>query len=377
VQTPNPRRIAILAGSARSLSNFRGPLIRDLVKNGHHVLAMAPPNPAAAIEIQQLGADFVEVDFNRTGITPIQDWRTALRLEGFFRRERIDTLMSDTIKSVVYGVPAARRAGVETRVALITGLGYAFGTETLKQRAIGLVSKTLYRRALAQATAVRFQNQDDQVLFIEGRLVNPAISGVVAGSGVDLEHYPRVKLPEEGTVTFLLISRLLRDKGIREFVSAARMLRATRDDLRFHIVGPYDRNPNAISPAEVKGWEAEGIVNVYPPVTDVRPYLAACDVCVLPSYREGTPRTVLEAMATGRPIITTDAPGCRETTIDGENGFLVPIKDSRALAAAMARLADDRSLRERMAERSYEIARQRYDVRMVNRDMFSAMGIAP
>jgi glycosyltransferase involved in cell wall biosynthesis len=289
----------------------------------------------------------------------------------------VDTLLAYTIKPVVYGIPAARRAGVATRVALITGLGYTFGEDSLKQRAIGIISQVLYRRALAKATAVRFQNHDDYALFTQRGLVNPSHAAVVAGSGVDLTHYPRVALPQGETINFMLIARLLSDKGIREYVAAARILRASRHNVRFHIVGPYDANPTSIRAVEVASWQAENLVEVHPPTTDVRPYLAMCDVYVLPSYREGTPRTVLEAMATGRPIITTDAPGCRETTLDGDNGLLVPIKDAPALAEAMARLADDRALRERMANRSYEIAKERYDVQLVNRDMLRAMDIAP
>ena len=371
------RTVGLFGGYAPSIINFRGVLVRTLVRDGHRVVAFAPPSPEWAGRIENLGATFVPIPFSRTGIDPLGDLRARYGFQSALKRFGVEALLAYTIKPVVYGIPAARDAGVEKRVALITGLGYTFGKETLTQRALGKITRQLYRNALSHATAVLFQNPDDQHLFQEQTLVTPEKAQVIAGSGVDLVEYPRASAPRTGSVRYLVIARLLADKGIREFVEAARIVHRQRREATFHIVGPSDPNPMAIRQSELNAWIAEGVVEIHPPTDDVRPHLAACDVYVLPSYREGTPRTVLEAMATGRPIITTDAPGCRETTVDGDNGFLVPIRDPEALADAMLKLASDRALRERMGRRSREIAEKKYDVHRVNEDIMRAMELLP
>jgi glycosyltransferase involved in cell wall biosynthesis len=365
--------VAVLASYAPSLVRFRGPLIRAIIERGHRVIAIAPPEPGWDTTINQLGALFAPIPFARATIDPRGDILAGRRIEAVLRAERVDTLLTYTIKPVVYGIPAASRAGVQSRVALITGLGYSFGTESWRQRIVGAGARLMYRRALRKATSVLFQNTDDRHEFVHSGLVSSAKTQIVAGSGIDLDHYHPRPLQPSDRVRFLLVARLLADKGIREYVAAARSIQALRSDCEFHLLGPSDPNPMGILQRELDAWRNEGAVEIHPETEDVRPHMAACDVYVLPSYREGTPRTVLEAMATGRPIITTDAPGCRETTVDGDNGLLVPIKDPDALARAMMRLADDPALRLRMGHRSREIVETKYDVRMVNRDMMRAM----
>ena len=373
MRPPRTRRIAVIAGYAPSLVLFRGPLLRTLVTAGHDVVALAPPAPKWTERIESLGVTFHPVPFSRAGVDPLGDLRAARVIEALLRRERLDTVLAYTIKPVVIGIPAAARTGASVRVALVTGLGYTFGTENARQRAVGVAARWLYRRALRSATAVLFQNPDDRSEFVHRGLVAEAKVDVVSGSGVDLDRFPFSDPPSRPGVRFLLIARLLVDKGIREYVQAARTLRPEHPDWEFHLVGPSDPNPMAITDAELATWQAEGVVTIHPATDDVRPHLAACGVYVLPSYREGTPRTVLEAMATGRPIITTDAPGCRETTTDGDNGLVVPVKDVQSLVAAMRRLGLDPTLRSRMGRRSREIAEQTYDVRTVNQDMMRAM----
>lgn len=373
-----PRTVAILAGYAPSIVNFRGVLVESISACGHRVVAIAPPERGWADRIAALGAAYVPIEFGRSSIDPIGDLRARREIGRVLKERRVDVLLAYTIKPIVHGIPAAASAGVPSRVALVTGLGYAFGQEGLKQKLVAAVAGRLYRTALHRATAVRFQNPDDQELFEDRGYVAPGSSAVVAGSGVDLAAFPAVSPPDSSGVRFLLVARLLAEKGVREFVQAARAVHAERPDTSFHIVGPTDPNPLAIRVDEIHRWRNEGIVNIHPATDDVRSHFAACDVYVLPSYyREGTPRTVLEAMATGRPIITTDAPGCRETTIDGENGFLVPPKHADALADAMMRLIDDPALRRRMGQRSREIAEAKYDVHKVNVEMMRAMGLIP
>jgi glycosyltransferase involved in cell wall biosynthesis len=233
----------------------------------------------------------------------------------------------------------------------------------------------MYGFALAKVDKVFFQNRDDEHLLADlGVLSKETPAVVINGSGVDLSYYDVATLPA-GQPTFLMICRLLGDKGVREYAAAASILRERQSPVCFRLVGWIDQNPDSIAPSELDEWVQDDDVEYLGYLDDVRPAIANSSVYVLPSYREGTPRTVLEAMAMGRPIITTDAPGCRETVIDGENGFLVPVKSVDALVEAMQRFIDNPELAIEMGRRSREIAEEKYDVHKVNAVMLREMGI--
>jgi glycosyltransferase involved in cell wall biosynthesis len=307
-------------------------------------------------------------------LNPFADLRYLLQLARCLRNIKPDVVLAYTIKPVVYGLPAARLAGVQRRYALITGLGYAFtdAEKSFSRSLVNRVASGLYRFGLRFANGLFFQNPDDRQLFKDQGLFNANLpSWIVNGSGVDTESFPVAPLPTHPS--FLFVGRVLRDKGVIEYVEAARALKSTYPQAAFHLVGPLDSNPSGINAETVSGWVKEGVVQYHGAVSDVKPYLAACSIFVLPSYREGTPRSVLEAMSCGRAIITTDAPGCRETVQDGVNGFLVRPRDSADLATAMTRLADSSELREQMGRTSRELAEQKYDVHCVNAAMIEAM----
>jgi glycosyltransferase involved in cell wall biosynthesis len=267
---------------------------------------------------------------------------------------------------------AAWVARVPRRFALVTGLGYAFTGE--RSGLLITVVRRLYAFALRRVHKVIFQNPDDQALFRErGVLSRRTPSAVVNGSGIDLMAY--AVQPQPDVLRFLMIGRLLGDKGVREYALAAQRIREVHPGLRFRLVGWIDENPDAIGQSELDSWIASGNIEFLGRHSDVRPAIADAAVYVLPSYREGTPRTVLEAMAMGRPIITTDAPGCRETVDHGKNGFLVPVKSVDGLVSAMQRFIDDPMLACRMGSRSRQIAEEKYDVHKVNEAMFREMGI--
>jgi glycosyltransferase involved in cell wall biosynthesis len=368
-----PETVVVVAGLAGSLLNFRGPLLRELVARGCRVVAMAPDDAAVRRRLTELGVEFEAIPLGRTGLNPLADVSLYRHLVARFRILRPTCVLSYTIKPVVYGSLAARRAGVPRIVALVTGRGYAFQGGGLKRRLVGAVAQALYRRALAGVHCTLFQNEDDAELFRDRRLL-PAGADVriVNGSGVDLEHYGWRPLPER--VSFLMIARLIADKGVREYVDAARLLRAEfGDNAHCVLVGGLDPNPAGVSADEVRGWVAEGCVDYRGEVADVRPLLEAAAVFVLPSYNEGTPRTVLEAMSTGRAIVTTDAPGCRQTVVDGESGLLVPVRDARSLAAAMARCLSEPGLIARLATAARARAVDRYDVTKVNAAVLRAL----
>lgn len=375
----------LIAGLAESVLNFRGALITALQARGFEVHVGVPSmmpgikgdfltdNPCRPA-LEAAGLVVHEIAIQRTGTSLKADLRMLMQLRQMMVQVKPDFVLGYTAKPVIYGLLAAWMARVPHRFALITGLGYAFqgGAE---RRALQSIAQFLYTLALKRAHIVFFQNGDDRQLFVKRRIVPTHVrTCVVNGSGVNLEDFKVAPLPE-GPPVFLLIARLLGDKGVREYVEAARAVRADMPSVRLQIVGWIDSNPDAITQRELDGWIDEGCIEYLGRLSDVRPAIAASSVYVLPSYREGTPRTVLEAMAMGRPVITTDAPGCRQTVIDGDNGFLVPVKSAAALAQAMRRFIDEPELVARMGSRSRLIAQEKYDVHKVNDVMLGEMGI--
>jgi len=377
--TPAPgrarSRVVLFGSYAPSLINFRGPLIAAMARRGHEVFALAPDiDDDVAERVRALGATPIPVKLERTGIDPFQARRTGRELEALLKRLSPDVMIAYTIKPIVIGAAAARAAGVARFVPMITGMGYPFlGGLHPKRVAIRLAATAMYRRALSRSHFVIFQNPDDRRDFQRLRMLPKRVpSGVVNGSGVDLSFFERQPLP--GKLSFLMIARFLKDKGISEFGEAAHRLKREFPELRIMLAGWADGSPDCISKAQVDRLVAGG-VECLGQLEDVRPALAACSVYVLPSYREGTPRSVLEAMATGRAVVTTDAPGCRETVVDGENGFLVPPRDAEALYAAMRRFVDRPELIAPMGEASRRLVEEKYDVDRVNEAILEHVGL--
>lgn len=373
------QEIAVVGSFAESLINFRGPLLQAMVDRGHRVVACAPAASTAVVEsLAAMGVAYRDVPLKRAGMRLDQDLRALCSLVSLFQELRPDVVLTYTIKPVTYGLLAARLSRVPRRFAMITGLGYAFIAAGLRARLVGTAARSLYRWSLKGADRVFFQNPDDRALFQRLRLLRgPDQVVMINGSGVDLEAFRPAPLPKK-PASFLLIARLLREKGVREYIEAARQMRAKGVEATFHLVGWLDQgSPAAISERELHGWVADGVVHYHGHLDDVRPAIANASVYVLPSYREGTPRTVLEAMAMGRPIVTTDAPGCRDTVQHGVNGFLVPIKDATALAQAMEFFVKEPGLAHTMGRESRRIAEERYNVHHVNRVILDAMGLTP
>ena len=375
-RVPPPQSLAVVGSLAHSLVNFRGPMIRDFVENGARVTGMAPGSaPTVADALQRLGADYVPFMLDRTGTHPGRDLLSVRSLWSQFRALRPDLVLAYTMKPVVYGLLAARAAGVRRRVAMITGLGYAFGEGGgARQQATSAVLKRLTRLALVGAEAVLFQNPDDQAFFEESGLLDPRTRVLrVAGTGVDLDYYAQVPVAL-GPPRFLFMGRLLREKGVPEFAAAASRVRQDHPEAEFHILGALDANPGSVSAEELAGYVASGVVH-HDSTDDVRPLLAAASVFVLPTaYREGVPRSIQEALAVGRAVITTDRPGCRETVEDGTNGFLVPAHDAEALARAMRRFAEAPGLATQMGQASRELAERCYDVDLINAEILDLLG---
>lgn len=367
----------MIGNYAPALILFRGPLLAALVARGHEVIATAPDgDDATRAALAAMGVTFEELAMRRAGMDPRADAATIATLVRRMRALRPDVVLAYTIKPVVWGGLAGRIAGVPRRFAMITGLGYAFqGQDRLGRRALAQAVKALYRAGLSGIDGLFFQNPDDKAEFEQMKLIPSGTPvEIVRGSGVDVDHYARAPLPA-GAPVFLYIGRLLVEKGILDYVEAARRVRAKHPDARFVVVGGLDPNPASVTREQVDRWVLDGVIEWVGEVRDVRPALVEASVLVLPSYREGTPRSVLEAMSMGRAVITTDAPGCRETIVDGEQGLLVPVRAPAAVAAACEALFTDPPRVARMGAAGRARAEELYDARKVATHMLEVMGL--
>jgi glycosyltransferase involved in cell wall biosynthesis len=373
----NAKKILLLGSFAPSLINFRGSLISAMLDYGHSVVAAAPSmDQHTADALRKLGAEPRELAIDNASLNPRSLVRSVRAARTLLRSERPDVILAYTIKPVIVAATACRSEGIGRMVALITGAGYAFTSgREIKRLVSRVAASALYWFAFRRTDAVIFQNPDDERLFRKLRLLPVDVpSKVVNGSGVDLAHFSPAPLPRGAS--FLMIARLLKDKGIREFAAASKRLKSIHPNIRVTLVGDLDPSPDSLTRTELDGLVRSGI-DYRGHLDDVRSAIADCGVYVLPSYyREGTPRSILEAMAMGRAIITTDSPGCRETVIDGENGFLVRPRDADHLFATMMRFVNASELAAKMGRASRELAERKYDVREVNADVLRFAGLA-
>lgn len=368
--------IIVSGGYAKSLVNFRLPLLKSFRDRGFQVwTTAADEQPWITERLAREGIQFRPAPVQRAGLNPFADWRYLRFLRDLVAEVKPEIVLGYTHKAAIYSSLAA---GSARSFSLITGLGYAFmesqqALDPKRALARGVLCR-LYKRALRRNELTFFQNEEDREEFVRRRLVSREKTKVVNGSGVDLAHFQPAELPSEPV--FLLIARLLTEKGIREYHEAAKAVKQESPEARFFLVGGLDPNPAALSKGELDAWVGEGVIEYQGELQDVRPAIREASVYVLPSfYREGTPRTILEGMAMGRPIITSDAPGCRNTVEEGVNGFLIPTRNAEALANAMRRFVHEPALIPKMGQESLRLAREKYDVHKVNADMLAAMGI--
>lgn len=389
------KKIVIIGGWADSLVNFRGELIRGLGAAGYEVTAMAAPaNFEVVKRIEALGCRFLPFPIRRNGLNPWQDLCTLWALIQMFRVLKPDVVLSYTIKPVIWGGVASRSVEGIRFFALITGLGYAFQGQGWTRRGLTKVITFLYRKALKYACAVFFQNTDNRDEFLNRGIVLRDKCRLVNGSGVNIDYFSQSRF-FDGAMVFLLIARLLKEKGIKEYLAAAHAIKQKYPGVIFNLLGPEDPSPDGISLEEVQECFDEAGGKYLGVTDDVRTYISQSSVYVLPSYHEGTPRTVLEAMAMGRPIITTDAPGCRETVRPkrtgggmegdgwirqgelkiGANGILIPVKNVPALVEAMEYFIRYPDEIVKMGRESRLYAEGRYDVHKVNAVIMREMGL--
>ena len=325
--------ILMTVNAAWNIWNFRRPLVEALQVDGHRITVLAPPDEAVQ-DLERLGCRVRRLEMSVKGLNPLDDVRLQRRFARIFREERPDAVLSYTIKNNVFGARAAKSVGVPF-LPNVTGLGTAF----LSGKLLQTVTEQLYRRSFAALPVVFFQNVDDRGLFLERRLVTADQAQLLPGSGIDLQRFAPAPMPDpDAQPVFLMIARLLRDKGVVEFVDAARQIKTRHPKARFQLLGAVgSENRSAIDRSILEGWVAEGVVEYLGTTSDVRPAIAAASCVVLPSYREGAPRTLIEAAAMARPLITTDVPGCRAVVEGGVSGFLCTARNADSLTDAVER----------------------------------------
>ena len=352
-------KIVLFANTDWYLYNFRLPLAESLRERGDEVILIAPAG-AYGQTLRSRGFTLHDFCLSRKEMNPLVELRTITRLMALYRMLQPGLVHHFTIKCVLYGGIAARRLGIPS-VSAVTGMGYVFTARAMKFAILRPPIFSAYRFALKRSHVI-FQNPDDREAFLSRGLVSIDRAHLIRGSGVDVTRFAQSSKPMQNVysakLNIIFVGRLLREKGVSEFVEAARSVRSLHPEAQFHIAGEPDAgNPSTISPIQIHRWTDEGCVQFLGQCSNMPDLLRVSDICVLPSYYgEGVPRSLVEAAATGLPIVTTDMPGCREICREGENGILVPPRDAGALAAAIIRLIENPAMRKKMGVQSRKIA---------------------
>lgn len=367
-------KIAVLSSFTTSLFWFRIDMMKSFQAAGYEVLAVGDaPEDEWEERFRPLGIRYRQIPVQRNGTNPLHDLKTLCALHKLLKEEKPDKIFAYQAKTVTYGGIAANMLGIQQFYPMIAGVGSVFLGDGFKKKLVRSILVTEYKLGIRNAPRVFFQNRDDLAVFTSNKILPESKVVMINGSGVNTEKFVPTVLPDR--ISFLCISRLIRDKGVCEYLDAAREIHRRHPEVRCVLVGPFDTNPSAIKPEELQPYMDDGSVEYVGEQKDVYPFLRDCTAYVLPSYHEGTPKTVLEAMASGRPAITTDAPGCRETVEDGVNGYLVPVKDVDAIVEAMEKILAFPEATAEMAKNARRIAEEKYDVNKVNLTIRNAMGI--
>jgi glycosyltransferase involved in cell wall biosynthesis len=365
-------KILISANTSWYLYNFRLPLLRELVSRGCKVHALAP-HDSYAEKLEEISIEHIPINITRSGLNPFADIALFSQFLSIYRRLKPDIVQHFTVKPVIYGTLAAHVCRVPHIFNMVPGMGYVFTGTNIKKFWVQKVVRLLYKSTLNFSQHVFFQNQDDRDYFLRYSLVDPGITSIVSGTGVDTEKFHPTRKNKKGGITFVMAARMLWDKGVGEYVEAARIVKSKYPNSQFWMLGPVDmENPKGIKLEQLQAWNGEGVVRYFGMTDSIKTYLSEADVIVLPSYyREGIPLSLLEGAAMGMPIITTDSPGCREVVMKGQrqNGFLIPIKDPQALAAAMEQLTKNPALVSKMGKESRNLVKRKFDSKIVVKEI--------
>jgi glycosyltransferase involved in cell wall biosynthesis len=360
----------LISPKNRTVYNFRGELIREIIQKGYKVYATGP-NLIDIERIHKLGACFIEIPNNKNGINIFSDLKYFFCLLKLFFKLKPEITLGYTVKPVIYASIAARIAGVKSVNAMITGAGYLFIAKTNKAKLLKKIVFILYSLGLKCARNIIFQNADDKKEFIVNKLVSENKCYLINGSGVNMTKFSPTDYPKK--ISFFMLSRIMHSKGVKEYLEAARIVKRQYQEVKFMLLGAIESIQDSIPQEFIKEYITDGTIEYYGETSDVKSYYSKCSIFVLPSYREGTPRTVLEAMSMKRPIITTDVPGCRETVIDGKTGFLIPHKDANTLADKMIFFIENKEQIPIMGEAAFGYCKEKFDVRIVNKQILSIL----
>ena len=359
-------KIAFLTGHAPSVYMFRLDCMKYLQQNGFEVAVLAPePREEWAQTFEKYGISYTQIALSKNSTNPLSDISAYFDIKKKLKKIQPDIVFCDHAKMIIYGLLAAKRLKIRNRLVMMGGVGSVLRDppESFKRKLVKLILTIEYRVSLPLADRIFFQNEDDFQLFEKHHMAKRSQAVMVPGSGVNLERFPYTALPKNHD--FLFVGRLIRDKGLMEYMEAGRILRKKVPDAKLHVIGYFDPNQTMLSIADLQPYIDDGTIIFHGKQDNVLPFLQQCFAFVLPSYHEGTPRSVLEALSVGRPVITTDAPGCRETVKEGENGFLVPVKNTAAIADAMLRLCNEPQTAQNMAAASRSYAETKFDVNIV------------
>ena len=364
----------ILINSGRTIPFFttRRKLIESIIAKGNKVIVTGY-QVGYEKEVEEMGASFIKVPLNRAGFNPFSDIKLLVRYYKIIKKNNINLVHSYTIKPNIYGSIAAKLAGVKKIYPTLNGIGFAFTGTGTKAKISRFFASILYWLAFKCSNKVFFHNNDDIDLMVSSGLIKHDKCVLTLGSGIDMEYYKEEKLPD--TISFLLISRLLKAKGIFEYIKAAKKVKEKYPKIEFKLIGPDDPNPTGIKLTDIQDYIDNNIITYYGAQEDVRPFIKDTMVFVLPSYREGVPHTVLEAMSMGRAILTTNVAGCKETVINGENGFIVEPYNVNDLARKMIWMIENKEQVEEMGKKSVQIAKESFEVEKVNCIIRNAMNL--
>ena len=364
--------ILINSGRTASYLSTRRNLIISIIARGHN-LVLTGYQKGLEKEIEDLGAKFIKVPLSRAGFNPVLDIILLIKYCKIIKKEEIDVVHSYTIKPNIYGSLAAKIMGVKKIFPTLNGIGFAFTGEGLKAKFTRIIASFLYFWAFKCSSKIFFHNTDDIKLIVKSNLTTKDKCILTYGSGIDMQYYKYQEMPK--AFSFILISRLLKSKGIMEYLNAAKVVKEKYPNIVFNLIGPTDPNPTGIKINDIQYYLENDIIKYYNNQPDIRPFLKESSVVVLPSYREGLPNTILEGMSTGRAVITTDVPGCRETVINGKNGYLVKPFSSDDMAQKMCWMIENKEKLEEMGKASIELAKSKFEVNKVNQIIISSMNL--
>lgn len=368
------KKFLIISPQTKNLINFRSDLICDILKKGYDVVAVVPEKSHENF-FKENNVKVRLINLNKNSVSIFDTLKYYKSLKEILKEERPDTVFSYTIKPVIFGSMAAHKAGIKEIYSLICGLGMIFSSDSFKAKILRFIGGKMYKHALKYNKKVIFQNKDDINEFVKKGYVERSKCELVNGSGVNLKKFARNKLPTN-KIVFLMVSRVLKEKGVMEYFEAAKIVKEKYPEVQFNYIGDVDKNKNAVSLELLKPYIKSGVVNYIPETNEVEKYVAESSVFVLPSYyREGIPKTLLEGTAMGRPIITTDTPGCRETVIKYENGLFVKTRDAKDLAEKMIWMIEHKNKLQKMGDKSFEICKKKFEIGIINEKMMGVMGV--